>query len=594
MLTGHWEQVLQTLDYGFQPIVDSQSAVAYGYEALLRNVPAAGFSHINDLFDAAYADGVLVELETGLRQRAVEKFSRLPFARRVKLFLNVDNRIFENGNGRIDHTVDGLLAAGLLPHILCIELSERHGVDEPERLQRGLGSGQCERLRIAVDDFGQGFSGLKLLYDCQPDIIKIDRFFIHGVAADPRRRLFVTKIAELARSLGVLVVAEGVERDEDLKVCRDIGCDLIQGYLVARPTTDLTELRLSYEDVMEQAARRASRSSLAEQVSCALAPLRPVEDTAMIPEALALFAEGETAVPVIDAAGEPVGLIRERDIKPFLYAPYGRILPAGEVAQGSVLKMMSRCPVVDIAGPVDEILNSGVAAEDPDGIIVAQGGRYLGFLSARALAGILAERDVAIARDQNPLTGLPGNRAILDFLRDALADDDGAYVVVYLDFDHFKPFNDTYGFAQGDRVIQLFANLLQQHCGGAHAMVGHLGGDDFVVGFAGMTTAAVQGYILSLLAHFQLEAERFYHPADRKRGGLLAHDRDGAERTFPLLRASAVMLSLPPGRPALTEDAVMQALTLGKKAAKRSASGFAEITPDSAGDSIRLHEPEPV
>ena len=71
MLTEKWGRVLQALDYGFQPIVNSHSAVAYGYEALLRNVEFTGCRHIAELLDAAYRDGQLVAFEAALRQKAV-------------------------------------------------------------------------------------------------------------------------------------------------------------------------------------------------------------------------------------------------------------------------------------------------------------------------------------------------------------------------------------------------------------------------------------------------------------------------------------------------------------------------------------------
>lgn len=581
MLAGKWERVLQAVDYSFQPIVNSHSAVTYGFEALLRNVDIAGFASIDALFDAAHADDVLLELEVGLRQKAVEKFSRLPFAGRVKLFLNVDNRVFRMGDGHIDETADALVKLGLLPSTLCIELSERHGMGETEMFQQILRSHRKERFRIAVDDFGQGFSGLRLLYDCEPDVIKIDRFFIHNIANDQRRRVFVSKMVSLAKSLGILVVAEGVEREDDLAVCREIGCDLIQGYLVAKPTTDLAELRLSYDSAVERATKTASHGALMDRVYRELLPLRTIRDTATIPDAIALFAEmeGDAVVPVIDAAGEPVGLIREQDIKPFLYNPYGRDLLANKATDRSVLRVTSRCPVVDITAPVDEFVSNYVAVQGKEGVLVVQERKYVGFLSSRALIGIVAERNVAVARDQNPLTGLPGNGAILDFLRNALADPRNGYAITYFDFDNFKPFNDAYGFSQGDRVILLFANLLKQYLRADNILVAHLGGDDFVAGFTNEDAAEVKARITPLVAQFQRDVESFYDAADRRRGGLIAQDRDGNERFFPLMKVSAVLLNLPINRPTLAEDEVVQAIALGKRHAKRNPNGVVEITP---------------
>ncbi|MEX6725296.1 EAL domain-containing protein [Parapedomonas caeni] len=591
LLKDKWAGVLATVDHAFQPIVNAHSALVYGFEALLRNTGAAGFDSIAALFDSAHADGVLPSLETALRRKALEKFARLPFAGRVKLFCNVDNRAFESGDDRIDQTMEALTALNLPPSALCIEISERHGAANPEAFNEILRSHRHERFKIAVDDFGQGYSGLRMLYDSEPDIIKIDRFFVHGIADDQRRRLFVSKIVALAKSLGILVVAEGVEEARDLYACREIGCDLVQGYLIARPTIELTELQLSYEDRIRTEKRQGHHGSLVTRIAEELVELAPVRDTATIPEVIALFAETgvDAVVPVVDAAGEPVGLIREQDIKPFIYNPYGRDLLANKGVDRSVLRITSRCPVVEITAPVEQLVNNYVTDEGKEGLLIVRDRQYAGFLSSRALIGMIAERNVAQARDQNPLTGLPGNGAILDFLRQALADHGRHYVMAYFDFDNFKPFNDAYGFRQGDRVILLFANLLKLHLRRDDVLVAHLGGDDYVAGFVDMELDEVRPRVQQLAQQFRSDVESFYDVADRQRGGILGQDRDGSERVFPLTRVSTVLLDLPPNRAWLTEDEVVQTIALGKKRAKRNPEGLAEISPANT-DVVQLQQ----
>ncbi|MEM1398133.1 MAG: EAL domain-containing protein, partial [Pseudomonadota bacterium] len=90
-------------------------------------------------------------------------------------------------------------------------------------------------FEFAVDDFGQGYSQLKSLYDYEPDILKIDRFFVKDIAHDTKKQLFVRTVVELAHAMGMLVVGEGIETQQELVACRKIGCDLLQGFYIARP-----------------------------------------------------------------------------------------------------------------------------------------------------------------------------------------------------------------------------------------------------------------------------------------------------------------------------------------------------------------------
>jgi diguanylate cyclase (GGDEF)-like protein len=85
------------------------------------------------------------------------------------------------------------------------------------------------------------------------------------------------------------------------------------------------------------------------------------------------------------------------------------------------------------------------------------------------------------------LTGLPGNRAIRDYVQGAVLDADEARTFCYCDFDSFKPFNDHYGFQKGDLAISLFAALMRRHFIGEEKFLGHVGGDDFFIGVSGWT-----------------------------------------------------------------------------------------------------------
>ncbi|MCD8476564.1 MAG: diguanylate cyclase [Sulfurospirillum sp.] len=102
----------------------------------------------------------------------------------------------------------------------------------------------------------------------------------------------------------------------------------------------------------------------------------------------------------------------------------------------------------------------------------------MGYLSSRVLLEMINEKNIVDAKDQNPLTGLSGNRIINEFVSTAMESKEKV-MMAYFDFDNFKPFNDYYGFRKGDRAITLFADILRSAVGLEECLVGHVGGDDF-------------------------------------------------------------------------------------------------------------------
>ena len=128
------------------------------------------------------------------------------------------------------------------------------------------------KVEIALDDFGIGTSGLHMLLMVDPDYVKIDRTFISDIANDTRKQAIVAKLCGLAHSLGFLTVAEGVETGSDFRMARDLGCDLAQGYGIARPTTEIRDLSLAYSSALRTVGERR----MAPRVCELLSPIEPL------------------------------------------------------------------------------------------------------------------------------------------------------------------------------------------------------------------------------------------------------------------------------------------------------------------------------
>ena len=235
----NWNQVVDKLDYAFQPIIHSHTGKIYAVEALIRNVQnIPGLNYIDDLFDAAFNDDYLYELDLQLREKAIQKFSEIEIDN-LRLFYNLDNRIIYNKNLSAGNTSKILKKYKLNKNVICFELSEKGTAIEQNALSTMIQRYKENGYSIAIDDFGIGVSGLKLLYFSEAHVIKLDRFFISNIDQDSKKRLFCSSIIEMAHIMGMQVVAEGIETEKEFYTCKDIGADFIQGYLVQKPTVDI-------------------------------------------------------------------------------------------------------------------------------------------------------------------------------------------------------------------------------------------------------------------------------------------------------------------------------------------------------------------
>ncbi len=581
-LPGPWARQLAKLDHAFQPIVNTQSGIAFGYEALLRNTDREGFASIEEFFDKCNAEGVLIDMELALCDRAMAKFRTIPGNDKYKLFMNFDNRTLAAGESVAARIHRIARRHGVSEDLVVIEISERHPLGNSGEVDAILRGFRKYGFNLAIDDFGAGFWGLQMLYAIDADMIKFDRFFIHGIANDSKKRLLLSQIISIAHLLGIQIVAEGVQSEQDYLTCRDVGCEIVQGYIVDRPTGDVGELKQQYAHVadltMKWKRRKASDEWIVrEQIE----PLEPISIDTSMTKLFERFRHNKSATffPVIDRVGVPIGIIREIALKEYTYSNYGRALIENKSIGLQLHHFVTKCPVADINLDAQKILENYAADKVTEGIVVVEDMRYIGFLSADALLRVLNEKRIATAQDQNPLTKLPGNISIHDFVARAMDDVGSPYTLCYFDFDNFKPFNDKYGFRVGDRALLLFAEMMRKSLSYNGSFIGHVGGDDFFFGLRerqdfGATLAIVR----SLIGRFAQEAAVFYDEDARAQGYIEASDRMGVMRRYALLGVSAVLIILPAARRVYTVDEVSRRIAALKNEAKSAADRIASET----------------
>lgn len=276
--------------------------------------------------------------------------------------------------------------------------------------------------------------------------------------------------------------------------------------------------------------------------------------------------------PVLDEGGMLLGILRESDFKEFVYSPHGMVLLRNKSVVKSIRQFIVSSPVVDIDTKVEKIIENFSFVGESEGVLVTKNMKYIGFLDAKALLNIVSEQNIFLARNQNPLTQLPGNKAIDEYIANALVSTSESFAMVYFDFDNFKPFNDIYGFRIGDRVILLFAELLRGKKFSAESFIGHIGGDDFLM------AAAIKReefdkfvvYVSDLIERFASDAASFYRQEDRQNGYIVSNDREGNLRKFPLLSVSAALVFLKEDRPIFSDEHFNFVLAELKKLSKSS------------------------
>ncbi|MDE1146968.1 MAG: GGDEF domain-containing protein [Azospirillaceae bacterium] len=561
-----WRDVVAQLHPVFQPIVQLRTARVHGHEALLRGAEAAGFAGVDALFDAAAADGVLALVEVYVHALAVDTYLAAGGTAEGRLFLNVHP------------AVQGQLPPPAAADQLHLVYEVRGGAPVATRTGRD-GGDRRGRVDVAFDRFGIGGADFQRLLADTPSYVKIDRAFIAGVDGDQAKRALLGQLIGSAHALGLATIAVGVETAREFYVCRDLGCDHAQGYLLGRPNPGLmAEGSEIAESLMRGDRRRPApaRQRLFELIE-RITPL-PLE----APKAKLLEYFGNLAappvVPVVDRAGVPRGLIRERHLKPFVYSRYGTEILRNRSFGNTLKDFVIPCPVCDIGTPLERVIELFAEATDSDGVIIVEGGEYVGFLSSQSLVRLLHEHRLASAVDQNPLTRLPGNNAITNQVEALVADGERDHVLVYLDFDNFKPFNDYFGFRQGDRAILMFSEQLKVQASALGGFVGHIGGDDFFLSVSGLPAERVRERLAAFLGRFRSDAESLYDVETRERGWFEAKDREGAMRRYPLLRVSAVMVPLCAGasRPGL--ETLVELIAVHKTAAKAAPDNLFMVT----------------
>ena len=226
-LEATFERALETLWMAYQPIVRASDRSPFGYEALLRSEEKA-LPHPGAVVDAAERLGRLNDL--GRRIRMAASIPVPKAAASSVFFVNLHPR---------DLMDDALLSPksplSAYADRVVLEVTERASLDEVKDLRAKMADLRGMGFRIAIDDLGAGYSGLTSFTTLEPEFVKLDMSLVRDIDRSPMKEKLVRSMTSLCKDLGMTVVAEGVETAAERDLLVTLGCDLLQGYLLAKP-----------------------------------------------------------------------------------------------------------------------------------------------------------------------------------------------------------------------------------------------------------------------------------------------------------------------------------------------------------------------
>jgi EAL domain-containing protein (putative c-di-GMP-specific phosphodiesterase class I)/GGDEF domain-containing protein len=545
------------LEIHFQAIICFDAREPIGYEALLRPKPKSGFSNPGELFEAAALQHLLPELDLFCLEQAMETFQERALA--GKLFLNI---VPENLR-----SLPQLMASkNFNPQKLVVEISEKYPLVDIEHLLSNLGETRTQGLEIAIDDLGAGYSGLKTWSLIKPNYVKVDRHFITNIDKDAVKREFLRSILEIARGLRSHVIAEGIETPEEYDTISSLHIHYGQGFFIEKPVLNpRTELELPPAKAhdIQHSLNLIVRPS--ETVDTILYKVTPIGDEARADQANDIFKNNPalSTLPVVKD-GKPIGVVsRTRILEVFS----GRFSHELNWRKSVTDYLEPKVIAVDCKTPIQQV-SQLITSEDHINMnvdfLITCDDKYAGIGKITSLLKGITDMQVRYARYSNPLTQLPGNVPVYEWV-DSLLAENQHFHIAYVDINNFKPYNDHYGYSRGDEVISSLANTISNCVSQEHDKVGHIGGDDFVIIFR---NGHCRETCEAILEQFEALVPSFYASEDVKAGGITGYDRQGNESFFPLLTL-AIGVNRPDPKKCFSHHDVARLATSAKAMAKK-------------------------
>lgn len=524
----------------FQPIVSLKTGDVIGYEALSRGPKDSPLYMPENLFKAAEDYKKTWDLELACRINAIEHSQNIP--RGKLLFLNVDPKIIRDKKFKKGLTKEFLLKNNISPENIIFEITEKTAIIDYKSFTSILNNYTNQGYKIAIDDTGSGYSGLKTISETKPNYIKIDIDLIRNIDSDLFKQSLIKAFVSFTKSTKINLIAEGIETKEELKTLIDLGVYAGQGFFLKKPCSNFTDIPFDVKNIIFKCNEL--------KTSFLYSPINRIGDIA---EKYTCF-DSETSSSTIKnyfsnylVTGAcivedniPVGLVMKHTLDSMLATQYGLVI----FSKRPVSLIMDRTAlIVDYNTDINKTAKLAMeraADKIYDYVIVTKDNQYYGIVTIKTLLEFKIAIEKEQAKELNPLTGLPGNSVIERTIKRTLLTSNVNYGMLYFDLDNFKVYNDTYGFENGDKILLFTANLINNTVNDLfpiNSFVGHIGGDDFLC-IIETSYENCESLSKLIIDKFDKKVVSFFNETDRKNKYIKAYDRKGNEDIFNLTSIS--------------------------------------------------------
>lgn len=492
----------------YQPIVDfGQGGKVFGFEALCRlKTPEGKWLNGMEAFALAAEVKRTHELDLACQQLALIGKSQSISAEKP-IFINVLPQTIMSP-GWLDFILKILNQQQIDKRDVVIEIVESEKTD-PEVLARYCDEIRMHGLRIALDDMGSGFNGLRILAEVRADFIKIDRAIVHEAQGSRVRTVLLEAIISMAQRLGCTIIAEGLERVEDITYCQDLGLHYAQGHYFAHPKSVPSD-QVTALPVRDESHRSHVPDDfhIGEYISHGLT----IDVSCSLAEARRLFnAHADIANAVVLDGQKPLGVLRRGKV-------FSKKLTGLGACCDPLPKVINHMWPSSVLARIFYLERGNIDIW----ITVNDEGAYMGVLQPMEIMAQLISRK-ASSGNLHPLSHLTTGPTLRQTLDNSLRNNANTQLI-YIDLDHFKAYNDRYGFIRGDAMIRLLSEIIrQEYQDKSGVMVGHIGGDDFVLIYD-HNAPTLNETLLHIISQFQALAVHLYDATDLERGFFTTED----------------------------------------------------------------------
>lgn len=527
----------------FQPIFDLHSGKPFAVEALSRITGPSLITNPEVLFEEAQQSNLTYKLEKLCRKQALLNAYRQNIE--LPITINVCPSVLksrEHEEGLTSQLVDELFD---FRDRIILELTERYFIKDHKGFERTVEYYRRQGFKIAIDDLGAGYTGLKMLTHLEPYLVKIDRSLITNIDRSPKKRMLIEAFVPFCHKINAFVVAEGIETEKELDLLISLKVDYGQGFYLAEPNQTVPPLQ-------EQAKRRIIELQQTPElgwlnkdinncVESLVQIVEPARKDQTVAEIIERFKKDVSlsCIPVVENH-VPVGIVHKNR----LFFKLGQRFGYDLFSKKRISDLMEQAMIFETGTPLEEVSREVVRRDESniyDAIIITYNESYLGLVKIHHILERITEQKINMATQANPLSNLPGNNMIKEEILSRL-NRNVMFSVLYFDLDNFKPFNDNFGFEQGDKVIRFLGNLLKEIIinWDLKAFIGHIGGDDFV---AVCKPSQVEDLCEEILQQFDEKIRDFHDRKSVELGYYTSIDRVGNIMKFPLLSISIAVVT---------------------------------------------------